>query len=156
MSKKLNSVTRLGDLLDFGQRFKAFGQFLKPSATINLPKYRHLAVFSGHTGHNFCLKNTCPNFTLHTKWVSNYLLFLGKITSKNGDFGEQKNFFKGTRDISLLECYLMGATTSDSMTIHRVPHAPNVKKNWAILGLFFIFIFVFSIQSTECTYKICQ
>ena len=63
------SVTRLGDLLDFGQR-------LKPLATIDLPKfstflgnfckgvkiyhfsseiilgnfYRHLAIFSGRTG----------------------------------------------------------------------------------------------------------
>ena len=62
------SVTRLGDLLDFGH-------FLKPLAIINLPKsstflrifckvvkiypfsieiilgnfYRHLAIFSGHT-----------------------------------------------------------------------------------------------------------
>ena len=45
-----SSVTRLGDLLGFG--------FLKPSATISLPKspksslgnfYRHLAIFSGPT-----------------------------------------------------------------------------------------------------------
>ena len=66
----VNSVTRLSDLLDFGQLFKAFGQqlicpnlphsneiFVKVSKSIIFQVnsflgnfYRHLAIFSGHTG----------------------------------------------------------------------------------------------------------
>ena len=42
-----NSVTRLGDLLHFGQQFKAFRNNSKPLATINLPKF---PTFLG----NFC------------------------------------------------------------------------------------------------------
>ena len=64
-------MTRLGNLLDFGQLLKAFGNkyiaqishihrdfFVKESKSIIflvksfLAKfYRHLAIFSGHTGH---------------------------------------------------------------------------------------------------------
>ena len=66
----VNSVTRLSNLLDFGQLFKAFGQqlicpnlphsneiFVKVSKSIIFQVnsflgnfYRHLAIFSGHTG----------------------------------------------------------------------------------------------------------
>ena len=52
-----SSVTRLADLLDFGQLFKALGIFCKGvkihlfSSEIILGNfYRHLAIFSGHTG----------------------------------------------------------------------------------------------------------
>ena len=69
----LTSVTKLGDLLDFGSLFKAFnlsksptflGIFVKLSEPIIfLVKsflgnfYRHLAIFSGHTGGVLNYKN---------------------------------------------------------------------------------------------------
>ena len=74
MISLINSVTRLGDLLDFGQLFKAFGnnyfaqishihrQFCKGvKSLIFLVKpflgnfYRHMAIFSGHTAHQSVL-----------------------------------------------------------------------------------------------------
>ena len=50
------SVTRLGNLFDFGQLFEAFVKvsksiiFLVKSFLGNI--YRHLAIFSGHTARN--------------------------------------------------------------------------------------------------------
>ena len=82
IQRRFISVTRLGDLLDFG------GQLLKPLATIYLPKsptflgifvkvlkhfiflmksflgnfYRHLAIFYGHTDNNSPCINYAPSF----------------------------------------------------------------------------------------------
>ena len=55
------SVTRFGNLYDFGQLFKAtiLGDFCKCVKSIIFPVnsffgnfYRHLAIFSGHTGND--------------------------------------------------------------------------------------------------------
>ena len=65
-SSVAHSVTRLGDLLDFGQVFKAFGSNLFAQISHILGQIflvksffgnfnRHLAIFSSHTGGTFLI-----------------------------------------------------------------------------------------------------